>query len=85
MNDATVLDTNESNFGRNYRFIRTMKSKTWCLEGPLSIDIFNQDRLMLNGVNVSLKFIPQQDTFRLMCGKKTTTVVGECQCVIIMK
>lgn len=39
-----------------------------CVEymGPLMADICQQDRLILNGVNMDFKFIPQEDKFRLI-------------------
>ena len=36
------------------------------LEGPLHLDLFQQPRLLINGVGISLKFWPSPNAFRLM-------------------
>ena len=37
------------------------------LEGPLHLDICQQDRLIINGVQIDFKLLPTTDSFVLMC------------------
>jgi hypothetical protein len=45
-----------------------------CVEfmGPLMADICQQDRLIMNGVNIDIKLIPQKDSFRLITFPKNS-------------
>ena len=36
------------------------------LEGPLFLDLFQQSRLLVNGVSIGLKLSPSLDSFRIM-------------------
>ena len=36
------------------------------LEGPLFLDLFQQSRLLVNGVSIGLKLWPSLDSFRIM-------------------
>jgi hypothetical protein len=36
------------------------------MEGPLYLDLFQQDRLIINGVGLALKLWPSKNAFRLM-------------------
>ena len=40
--------------------------------GPLMADIFQQDRLIMNGVTIDIKLIPHKDAFRLITWPETT-------------
>lgn len=40
------------------------------MEGPVHIDIFQQNRLMLNGVSLALKLWPSTDAFRLITNEE---------------
>ena len=44
-----------------------------CVEfmGPLMADICNQDRLILNGVDIDIKLWPNRDEFQLICHPET--------------
>lgn len=53
------------NIGLFQRYQFTKGGKILDLEGSLHVDIFQQDRLVLNGVALSLKLWPSKDSFRL--------------------
>ncbi|XP_061165007.1 uncharacterized protein F54H12.2-like [Saccostrea echinata] len=55
------------NIGLFQRYQYTKSGKLVDLEGPLHVDVFEQQRLILNGVALSLKLWPSKDPFRLMC------------------
>jgi len=48
------------------RWAFTMKGQECELEGPLMIDIMNQNRLLLNGISINLRLYPNTDAFALM-------------------
>ena len=54
------------NTGLYLRSLYTKGGKILDLEGPLHIDLFQQERLIINGVGLSLKLWPSKDPFRLM-------------------
>lgn len=54
------------NTGLFLRHLFTKEGKILDLEGPLQIDLFQQERLILNGVSLSLKLWPSKDAFKLM-------------------
>lgn len=54
------------NIGLFQRFQFTKGGNILELEGPLHVDLFQQDRLILNGVSLHLKLWPSKDPFRLM-------------------
>jgi hypothetical protein len=55
------------NSGLFARYSRSKKGKIFDMEGPLYSDIFQQKRLLLNGLQLGVKLYPSQDSFRLMC------------------
>ena len=55
------------NSGLFARSLRSKNGKIFDMEGPLYSDIFQQKRLLLNGLQLSIKLYPSQDSFRLMC------------------
>ena len=55
-----------SNSGLFARCTATLGGKIVDLEGPLLIDVFQQPRLLLNGVGIGIKLWPSLDAFRLM-------------------
>ena len=57
---------NQGLFGRNSR---TKNGQIFDMEGPLYSDIFQQKRLLLNGLQLNVKLYPSQDNFRLMSKK----------------
>ncbi len=60
-----------SNGGLTNRYNFTQDSITFDLIGHLQVDICQQDRLLLNGVPLSVKLWPATDAFRLMATDKT--------------
>ncbi len=61
--DATI---NGGNGGLYSRSRHTANGKIADLEGPILLDLFQQDRLIVNGVALSLKLWPSRNAFRLM-------------------
>ena len=57
------------NLGFAHRFSLFGQGKKVDLEGPLMADICQQDRLLLNGVEVNIKLWPAKETFVLLAGK----------------
>jgi hypothetical protein len=55
-----------SNTGLYLRYLYTKGGKILDLKGPLQIDLFQLERLIVNGVGLSLKLWPSKDPFRLM-------------------
>ena len=69
-----------ANIGLMMRSTYTAKGNFVELEGPVYVDICQQDRLLINGVQVDFKFIPSSDSFALMFpnGKENYTYeIGE--------
>ena len=63
-------DTTDAKTGPNSglfnRFMSTTGGQIVDLEGPLFLDLFQQQRLLVNGVSIGLKLWPSLDAFRLM-------------------
>ncbi len=61
------------------------KSQIFELMGKLHIDLCRQERMLLYGVQMTLRLIQSRDPFRLMCQKPTTgtTPVKECRVKIL--
>ena len=55
------------NFGLTQRAMFFYESKVADLEGPIFMDICQQDRLILDGVPVDIKLYPKQEPFLLIC------------------
>ena len=70
--DATqpVIQTND---GLTRRCLRGANSTEIDMEGPLYIDLFQQSRYIMDGVDFGLKLFPSKNAFRLMSD------IGECQ------
>ena len=62
MSDAKT----DPNSGLFNRYIATLDGKIVDLEGPLFIDVFQQPKLLLNGVSIGIKLWPGLDAFRLI-------------------
>ena len=54
------------NGGLFERYLATKGGKIVDLEGPLFLDLFQQSRLLVNGVSIGLKLWPSLDSFRIM-------------------
>ena len=52
--------------GLHRRSMYTNKGQIVEMEGPIHIDIFQQNRLLVNGVGLALKLWPSKDGFRLI-------------------
>ena len=61
-----VEPVNGANFGLIQRYAWTMNGDAVQLEGPICMDIMEQDRLLLNGVQLVVKLYPASDAFVLM-------------------
>ena len=63
-------DTDDAKSGPNSglfnRYWATRSGKIVDLEGPLFIDLFQQPRLLVNGVSIGIKLWPSHDAFRLI-------------------
>ena len=68
-------DTNDAKTGSNRglfeRAVATIGGKIVDLEGPLFLDLFEQSRLLVNGVSIGIKLWPSQDAFRLITDSLT--------------
>ena len=53
------------------RSVATIGGKIVDLEGPLFLDLFEQSRLLVNGVSVGIKLWPCQDASRLITDSLT--------------
>jgi hypothetical protein len=62
----SVSPVNTGLFSRNER---CKVSKIFDMQGPLYSDFFQQNRLLLNGVQLSVRLYPTSDAFRLMSAK----------------
>lgn len=56
------------NQGLYFRSRYTDEGRSLEMEGPIHLDIFQQKRLIINGVSLALKFWPSKNAFRLMSG-----------------
>lgn len=56
-----------SNTGYTKREELARESKTIEMIGHIHADIFNQDKFLINGVEMRLKLVRSKDTFNLMC------------------
>lgn len=54
------------NFGLVQRYAWTKDGNAVELEGPIYVDIMQQDRFLLNGVQINVKLFPASDAFSLM-------------------
>lgn len=68
--DTGNLDDNDGKTGTNgglfKRYSLTKGSKIVEMEGPLHIDLFQQSKLLINGVSVGIKLHPTRDTFSII-------------------
>ena len=68
---AGEMDTNGlGNTGFYVRGKRTKKSKIIQIIGPLCLDLCEQERLILNGIEINLKFWPNKPAFLLQSADK---------------
>ena len=74
--DATVMDAvdpqNGGNGGLLQRWSFTGAGGVIAMEGPLQVDICQQEREIINGVPIGIKLYPSSSPFRLMAGGDAT-------------
>lgn len=59
-------DCEEANRGLKSRKTFTQKSDYVDMIGHLHVDLFNQERFLLNGIELRLRLVRSRDTFSLM-------------------
>ena len=68
--DTGDLDSSDAKTGPNaglyHRYDETLGGRIVDLEGPLLLDIFQQRKLLINGVHLGIKLYPSNNAFRLM-------------------
>ena len=68
-------DTNDAKTGSNGGLfelaVATIGGKIVDLEGPLFLDLFEQSRVLVNGVSIGIKLWPSLDAFRLITDSLT--------------
>ena len=63
--------TSGANLGLTHRWAYSKDGNAVCMEGPIYVDILQQDRLLLNGVEVGFTFHPSSARFNLMTNSET--------------
>jgi hypothetical protein len=71
--DPNAWENPPSNTGLLTRYNFTKNGSSVDLEGPLFIDLFQQDRPLLNNVRINVKLWPNKDAFRLMAADPGVT------------
>ena len=68
--DVGDKDTTDAKTGTNEglvaRYTKTLGGHIVEIEGPLLLDVFQQPKLLINGVHMGLKLYPSTNTFRLI-------------------
>ena len=68
--DTGDVDTNDAKTGTNEglktRYAKTLHGKIIDMEGPLRLDMFQQPKLLVNGVAIGLKLWQNHDPFRII-------------------
>ena len=70
MDNRNVVDRENKRLVNRAMF--TAKSKTVDLVGRIHSDLFFSRKLLLNGINVRSKLIPNKDTFILIAAENAT-------------
>lgn len=89
--DIAVMDANDpheadlANTGFVARGALTAQSKSVEMIGRLHCDIFQQDRYLLNGVEMNVKLIPSPEQFHLMADGTAWSTVIEEACLYVRK
>ena len=85
MNVIDPHDTDIKNKGFQTRGALTAESKSVEMIGRLHCDIFQQDRYLLNGMDLNVKLIPSSEKFHLMGDGTAWTTVIEEACLYVRK
>jgi hypothetical protein len=64
--EAVDPEGNPYNDGLWSRWLYTMNGQAVDMEGPLYVDVFQQEYLLVNGVAMKIKLTPSSDQFRLI-------------------
>lgn len=64
--DKAANDATSKNSGLTKRQYFTLNGKVFDLIGHLHCDVFNQDRLLINGVEMRIRMVRSKDSFSLM-------------------
>lgn len=75
--DSTKFAT--GNIGWNARKNETAGSKECQMIGSLFLDVFQQPRLLVNGVSMNIKLWPQRDEFRIQADKEYKILLTKCE------
>jgi hypothetical protein len=78
-------DLDDTNTGFAKRKAFTSLSKEVDLYGKLNCDFFNQNRLLLNGVNMQIKLIRSQDSFCLMAAADSEYKVAILEAILFAR
>lgn len=66
---ANHMNAEEDNEGYQSRRAASANGKVVQLFGNIHVDLFNQDKYLLNGVELGVKFVPAKEAFHLMADK----------------
>jgi len=84
LDGAGMMDNVENpQSGVKLRSLRTEKSQMIQLEAPLLLDLAQQDRYMLNGVDIGLKFWPNKAPFYLLSSNGENNYKFEIKDVVL--
>ena len=68
MDSVALVDDDTANVGFKNRRNYTTQSRVVEMMGRLHVDMFLQDRILLNGVDVKIRLVRSKDSFALMAG-----------------
>lgn len=78
--------TDGSNDGHKKRRELTLNSKTVEMYGNLHCDLFNQDKYLLNGVEMKIKLQKAKSAFHLLCSASVTSVQPKIlECILFVR
>ena len=83
-NELDPHDDTLTNAGFQSRGALTASSKSVEMLGRLHCDIFQQDRYLLNGVEMNVRLIPSPENFHLMCDGNFSTIIEDA-CLYVRK
>ena len=72
MDAVNIVDEDVINRGMVSRRAHVTQSRVVEMIGRLHVDLFLQDRFLLNGVDVKIRLVRSKDTFALMSGGANT-------------
>ena len=79
--DAEGINDPNPDLGKNLRLAQrweyTKNGQVMDMEGSMFVDIFQQNKLLVNGVQVDVKLFPSMDTFALISGEEDASYTVE--------